>query len=279
MTTTQACIRRGNLTTWSSCRCESCKAANCRLAKLARNGRFDRIPSAYGLAILRRMMESGMTAPAIASAVDVSENTASNWLAKLRTGKPLQLGAVACQKLANAKPPTDGFIGSLIPRRMLRALGRIGWSCDHLTRDLRSHGVTIGEHTLWAVRNGRTDRVRAQLANQIADLYSDLQMTPGPSDQTIRLATADKWPGPLSWDDINDPNAKPVGVTGRYIVGDYIDEAAVVRRMAGDRVTLTKEERIEVVRRLRVAEWTFNQIEEHTGLNVDRYIAREKAAA
>lgn len=274
--TAETCIRRGDLTTWSVCRCPDCRARTLRLAKLARNGRFNRIPPEQGMAALLQMMNAGMTAPAIADATGISENTISNWLAKLRSGRTFKLGARACSLLVNAKIPETGMVGTVGPRRMLRSLARIGWSCDELTRRINANGRTIGEHTLWSIRNGRTQRVRAWVANEICALYRDLEMTPGASEQSVRLAAAKNWPGTLAWDEdtIHDPNARPrgAGQEPHRHRGD-VDEVAVIRAMAGDRtVGLSKADRAEVSRRLRAQGWSFAAIEAHTGLKADRYL-------
>jgi hypothetical protein len=219
-----------------------------------------------------------MTHRSIASAVGVGPNTVSGWLTKLRQGRPLRLGAVACQKLVQAKPPTDGYVGTLIPQRKLRALARIGWSCDELTRRLRQRGLQVGMHTLWVIRSGRTERTHTWLANAIDDLYKHLAMTPGNSGQTVRLAGRQKWPGSLAWDDIDDPAAKPQGVdvSQSQVV---LDESAIERRILGDRTArLHKGEPAEVVRRLVADGWSLRRIEDHTGVNAARYITRTETA-
>ena len=59
-----------------------------------------------------------------------------------------------------------------------------------------------------------------------------------------------------------------------------IDEMAVERRLAGDRVPITKAERVEVVRRARKAGWSFLDIEHRAGVpKPERYIIREQAAS
>lgn len=269
------CIRRG-LTTWPTCNCPPCRTTRRRLGKLARNGHFNRIPPEQGMAALLQMMNTGMTAPAIADATGISENTISNWLGKLRAGGTFRLGARACYLLTEAKIPELGLVGAAVPRRMLQALARIGWSCDELTRRVRAHGKTIGTNTLHSIRAGNTQRVRAWVANEITALYHELEMTPGQSDQTIRIAIARRWASPLAWDDdtIDDPKARPAGVRGSGRPHRHeVDEVAVLRAMHGDRtVNLTKAERTEVSLHLRADGWSFERIEAHTGLKAERYV-------
>ena len=278
--TVEPCIRRGNLTTWTNCTCPPCTAGRNRLSKLARNGRFHRVPSEQGMAVLHRMIAAGMTAPAIADATGVSENTASNWLAKIRTGKTFRLGPAACHLLVNAKTPTDGYVGTTGPRRMLQALARIGWSCDELTRRVREHGHTVGGNTLHAVRTGKTERVRAWLANDITELYRALQWTTGQSDQSIRIAIANNWASPLAWEDdtIHDPATRPVGLVTTADPPAIIDESRIQRRIDGDRtVRLHKGESAEVVRRMLANGFTGRQINRRTGIKTERYTPQIRA--
>lgn len=272
--TAVACIRKGNLTTWSNCVCPPCTRTRNRLSKLSRNQRFNRIPSDQGMVVLERLVASGMTATAIADAVGISRNTASNWLAKIRTGRSFKLGPEACRRLVNAKTPTDGFVGTTVPRRMLQALGRIGWSCDELNRRIRSRGRTLGDTTLHSIRTDKTLRVHAWLANDITELYEALQGTPGQSAQTIRVAIAYNWAPPLAWEDnaISDPNAAPVGlVVGREPAG--YDQSRVERRVNGDRtVRLHKGESEEVVRRLLAAGASTLTISRDYGIKAERYV-------
>lgn len=280
---TGECIRRG-LTTWAACRCEPCKVSNRRLAKLARLGRLHRIPPEVGMAILQQMADSGWTAPAIASATGVSENTVSNWLAKIRNGRTFKLGPAACQQLVHAGRPTEGFVGTEIPRRMLRALARIGWGCGVLTDRLRAKGHTIGGATLDSIRGGRTARVHTWLANAITDLFLELELQPRESRQTVGFAIAEGWPGPFAWDEdtLYDPHARPRGIDPRRAAA-VIDDAAIERVIAGDRnVKLYKGETEEVVRRLIAAGVTTNVIRNDYGIKAERYIKvgdRQQAAA
>jgi transcriptional regulator with XRE-family HTH domain len=270
---TAVCIRKGELSTWSQCQCGDCKLVSKRLHKLSRNGRFNRIPSEQGVAVLRQMMAADMTHRSIATAVGVSPATVSGWMTKLRRGKHLHLGAVACHKLLNAQRPTAGLVGTLIPMRMLRALARIGWSAEELTRRVRRRGFTVGANTLWTIRKGRTARVHATLANVIADLYQELHMTPGGSKGTITLAAAADWPSTFAWDDITDHREIPVGVHDDQEAKQGLDESAIERRLNGDRTArLHKGEAVEVVRRLIAAGKSNRAIRRDYGIKAERYI-------
>lgn len=88
--------------------------------------------------------------------------------------------------------------------RRLRALGAIGYSQEHI-------GSLIGviQRHIAAIM-GR-DNVSAANAAKVAKVFTELQMTPGPSDIARRYAKRHGYPPPFAWDEdtIDDPNAKP----------------------------------------------------------------------
>lgn len=164
-------------------------------------------------------------------------------------------------------------------RRRLQGLFALGYTAVDLGRELN-----VTPSRVMQIATGYWKKVHVNTAARVKALCSRWWMTRPEgwkADRQRRWANQKGWLGLLAWDDdtIDDPNARPAGLKGPYVVGDYIDEAAVLRRMAGERVALTRDERIEVVRRLRREQWSYSHIEEHTGLKTDRYIAREKTAA
>lgn len=166
-------------------------------------------------------------------------------------------------------------------RRRLQALCRMGWTQRQIGAQPE---LAVSSERISQFTRGRHTHMTPETVKAIAAVYRRLCRTipTGPhADYSRASAEQKEWPGPGSWDDatIDDPSASPNLLKGRYIIGQYLDEAAIIRRMAGEMVPLTTAERIEVVARLRAAQWTYSRIEEHTGLKADRYIAREKAAA
>ena len=110
--------------------------------------------------------------------------------------------------------------------------------------------------------------------------YRALQGTVGPSERTRQRAVALGYAPPLAWDNIDAPDASPVGHQGdedRYMPAGY-DESRVERRIAGDRtVRLHKGETAEVVRRLLAAGVSAFTINRDYGIKAERYTAQIQA--
>lgn len=112
------------------------------------------------------------------------------------------------------------------------------------------------------------------------ELYAMYPAAESPSShRTRKWAEANGWLTALAWEDesIDDPDAKPQGLvdhSGRAI----LDEAAIERRIAGDRnVRLHKGETGEVVRRLRAAGLSSLTIFRDYGIKAERYTAQIRA--
>lgn len=170
-------------------------------------------------------------------------------------------------------PYTVNSIGSI---RRVQALMRIGW-----------RGIDIAHACGWktgeAVTNALVHRdfVNHRTAARIKAAYDQMSMTLGPSATTRRRAETRGWPPPLAWDDetIDDPAAKPQGMTPRYEPA-FLDEAAIERRVNGDRsVRLHKGEAAEVVRRLLAAGVSTLTISRDYGIKAERYTQREQVKA
>lgn len=157
--------------------------------------------------------------------------------------------------------------------RRLRALVAMGWPQARLAAEL---GIT---QTTMSMLIGERRRVHAVTAAAARELYDRLWQTEPPrssaSTYARRRAAALGWATPLAWDEdaIDNPDAMPdLGTLDR--VG--VDEAAVERRMAGDRsVVLTNAERREVVRRLHATGISDRAIERRTGID-ERQVLRDR---
>lgn len=174
----------------------------------------------------------------------------------------------------------DPADGALVPAvgatRRVQALVALGWSQARICTALGFRFPT----QLTDLVKGRLTQITVGHDRRVRKAYDRLSMQlPPASNQRERisvsrarnLAKARGWLPPLAWDDeaLDDPSAMPIKPT----VSDpaYLDNAAIERRMAGDRaVDLTKQEKAELVRRMTAAGVGSNEIERRTGLNPQR---------
>lgn len=185
-----------------------------------------------------------------------------------------------------------GEMGGL--RLRLQALVALGWSQARLA----DHLGTTPSHFSKIVAGGQA--VRVERAAAIRALYDQLSMTLPPADtpaaagsvsRAKAYAAARQWLPPLGLDDdlLDQPDYDPA--TGLVqdtdhddqhhhdhdddadVVSLRYDEAAVVRRLSGDRDgVLTRADRVEIVRRARALGWTNRDLAEVAGVSrPDRY--------
>lgn len=87
-------------------------------------------------------------------------------------------------------------------QRRVRALVRMGWSYGE-----------IGKRAGWTRRNAANvmlrQRVHVDTFNVLSRIYDELSMTIGPSPRSRASAIRAGWPGPLDWDDIDNPDEVP----------------------------------------------------------------------
>lgn len=138
----------------------------------------------------------------------------------------------------------DKLVPALGTHRRIQALMTLGWSGREMSR-------RIGHHRDYLAKVLDSRLVSSSTARKVADLYDALCMTLPPqtssTTQTRNLAQRKGYAPPLAYDDIDDPNENP----GSNIDSsrDDIDEAVVLRLLAGERMSATKPERDEAMRR------------------------------
>lgn len=165
-------------------------------------------------------------------------------------------------------------------QRRLQALSAIGWSMK----------VIADQYGIWADplcslrRRANPKAVKLEFARVIVRIYDDLSMKLPPAgisaDRTRMLAAQHGYLSPLAWEDetIDDPAAKPVGISDQHAKKEGLDESAIERRMAGDRSAKTRgPENFEVVRRLLADGRSQRWIANRTGLKVERYLPHHHA--
>lgn len=147
--------------------------------------------------------------------------------------------AVTFESILNRENP-DGFVPAIGARRRIRALLRMGWRHEDLSAaGVARSAVLLHQRGGWITRASH---------DAVAAAFERLCMTPGPSARTAGRAAKLGYAPPLAWDDIDDPRLHPE--LGDSLEEEFVDESAVQRALAGDRVQLTEAERTEAVRRL-----------------------------
>jgi len=125
--------------------------------------------------------------------------------------------------------------------RRVQALAAIGWTFAEIGSRFPE---PVGDRAVQKLIYHHDRRVHVATANRIALIYAELSGRPGPSPITRARAAARGWPPPLAWDDIDDPTETPnLGGDGDVCV----DETAIERALAGDRVRLTRDEKQHAV--------------------------------
>ncbi|MGL5824850.1 MAG: hypothetical protein ACRCYU_08535 [Nocardioides sp.] len=157
--------------------------------------------------------------------------------------------------------------------RRVQALARIGYSAQKVARR-----AGLNRDTVKRIQLGEAAYTNQDTRRRVAAVYAELCMRPltrtNVTARTFHQAEQMEWPGPLAWDsNIDDPTASPNNVGDVDDVGDgeFLDEVAIERRLAGDRVRLTSAESREAVRRGYTCGLTSTQIAERTRLKPERY--------
>lgn len=165
---------------------------------------------------------------------------------------------------AYGRPRKVPSIGSV---RRLQALMAVGWPGHYLAERLGMRQTNLPTHLKFpTIRTERAERLKA--------LYEELLATDavGPSDRTRRHAEMHGFLPPEAWadTDMDDPDAMP----------DYqclwqeppldIDVIAVELALQGQRVTLNRDEQVEVIRRLTASGRTESQISALLGMNIGK---------
>jgi hypothetical protein len=205
---------------------------------------IDPEPCARHIAILR---EAGWSNRSIAAAAGVAADT---------IGRMAKVPAKA----------SNGHESLFVPRvgtqRRIQALLFMGWPYRIL------HGYGINSSTLYQKGNWVDRRTH----DAVAEAYAQLVHTVGPSERTRRAAVKAGYVGPLAWEDI-DLDAGPIldDTVGEDDGDGYLDEAAIMRRMEGEKIRLTKAEAGVLVRRWHASGRSLGDCERVTGIKPDRH--------
>lgn len=199
---------KGNRTgTRPPCRCTTCKRGH-RQADLQRELRRQRgernlVPIEEVLPHILMLRASGMSQTLIARQAGVSQAVISY----ITTGRNKTVQTEKAKKILAVRPRRfDGnaerpAIGSI---RRIRALYSLGHSRAVIST---LSGLSVASITLLA--EGRWKVIDNEAATSLAATYRQLMHKRGDSWKNERRAAAERWAGPLAWDDIDDPNEQP----------------------------------------------------------------------
>ena len=250
------------------CRCRPCARANAenqrRVERLTGYGTWQPYVDAQPARDhIEQLRAAGMGLKRIATAASLSHST----LTKLVYGKRMPDGTY--QPTAGVRPDTEqrilavtahidtlgahALVDGTGTRRRLQALVALGWSQRKLSiaLDVGHDGSNFGRLIGAPV-------VHAATARAVRDLYNQLSMQlPPATNQRERIsvnrsrnyAAARGWLPPLALDD--DTLDIPEDQRDLDLeVLDDVDHVAVARTLAGERVPLTHDDKLEVTRQL-----------------------------
>lgn len=192
------------------CRCRTCtdgwtRAGQKRLlAGLA--GRPATIPAPPVTRHLNELYAANMIPQQIATLAGVDVTTVRDHAA----GNFPKIRRTTADKLLAVQPgqqPTGGWMSPLGAMRRCRALYTLG----HGPKAITAAHPELQLRTVEYIIRGTRRHITATLHNNIRDAYRTLSQTPGTSIQAKLRARKERWPGPLAWNDIDDPHCKPEG--------------------------------------------------------------------
>jgi transposase len=194
----RSCYQRG-------CRLPECVRINYRYEKGLKydhtRGRRRQIDAQQVRVHIERLRAADWTPLQIASAAHASRSV----IYSLAAGQPEVRShiALAILSVPIGPPPKPGIDATGTARR-IRALVAIG----HTMRTVAAE-TGYGHNTIEKIAAGLVDTVTPSTAETIAGVYRRLRLKPGTSAHAKAFARKNNWDGPLSWDDIDDPNEKP----------------------------------------------------------------------
>lgn len=255
------------------CKCDPCLIARRRHDKrwkanraLGKPAMVDATPARNHIAELRKTH----TWPAISRATGIAESNLYYIANGTRTEIQRSTQNAILAVRPGPKPVPTMQVDALGSRRRLQALMvvghsvRVAASASRITRD-SAHDIALGRQTT----------VRADVAERIANAYTQLAFRPPASNKftkrTRNLAAARGWHGPLAWDDIDDPNEHPE--TEQPVENELSrNELAAVRRAEIEHLDGFNLPTHEIATRLGIGESTVAAIvrELHSGRRRDR---------
>lgn len=254
------------------CRCEPCMVAQREYGRhyyqayrKATEG-VPHVPAARALAHVKRLRAAGMGKQLIADAAGLRPGAIDHLYRTSRGIRPKTERAILSVRF------TTFLVDATPSRRRVQALARIGWTGQHI-----ADASGVGPKVIAEMSAGRRPTVTRANAEAVARAFEALSMRLGPSEKARQRAEFKGWPPPLAWDDI-DTDAEPAAGAMRDVgkrSQDDIDETAVARAIEHGGVTLTRAERVEVVRALASTGHSDPQIADRVGVTA-RTVERDR---
>lgn len=159
------------------------------------------------------------------------------------------------------------FVTAIGTKRRIQALVVHGWTLGEIAMFLGLH-----QSVLSVILHPKTTAVTARTYRQVAAMYREREMTvpPAKSTRSVGRTRRDGWIGGLAWDDI-DREVRPGKV--HHLDEPTFDDVAVMRALEGERVTLRRADRVEIVKRAHQRRWSDQRIAQVTGI-VDKTVFR-----
>jgi hypothetical protein len=169
-------------------------------------------------------------------------------------------------------------------QRRIQALIALGWSGERIAAS-----AGIDQKHLWHVM--KRARVARKTANSISSAYDCLAMQIPPTttrgeriaySKAKALAARRGWAPPLAWDSI-DTDPAPRGQRSRsycdYDSAHILDEATVIRVLAGENLPTNRAEKTEIMRRWLASGQSERSLCEQFGWKAGRYTVRDQEAS
>lgn len=197
---------------------------------------------------IRELCAGGMSYTVIAEASGISRNTVER-IGRGQRGRVHANTADAILTVTGQRRKRIDSIPAVGTARRIQALCVLGWSIVEQARRVRTSPSAV-----WVIAHGRQPAVSPGFAARVAAVYDEMYaVDPAPSQYvraTQKTAAKYGWRGHEAWTDatIDDPDAQPL-----ELAPEALDEVAVQRAIAGDRVAvaaLNRAERLEAARLL-----------------------------
>jgi DNA-binding CsgD family transcriptional regulator len=192
------------------CHCRPCIDGWTRAGQKRLLGRLEGRPATIPAEPVTRHLASlyaaNMTTGQIAAAAKVDHSTVRNHAA----GIFLTIRRSVADKILAVRPnrqSAQGWVPALGATRRCRALYTLG----HTPEAIAAACPNLHMRTVEYITQGIRKNITAATHNAVRDAYRVLSQTPGSSSQAKQRAAREGWPGPLAWDDIDDPNCSPEG--------------------------------------------------------------------